>query len=180
MAILPRRLLALGGAMALAGAGFAYMDTNAVSASSAGEGAAAVTGYTVSNIQWTADNASDIGDGPMPYESAADVVPYYMTGLEFTLTSKATSAPANGQPASLNVALQTDINGTIGYTQIASSKTGGYHTCSISGWVTNGNGQGTGTVKCGLIIRADQIPPIADVIGIDVEAHQGPTYPVQT
>jgi hypothetical protein len=50
--MLPRRLLVLGGAVAIAACGFAYMASNTVSASSAGEGAAAVSGYNVYNIEY--------------------------------------------------------------------------------------------------------------------------------
>jgi hypothetical protein len=41
-----------GGAAAIASAGFAYMATNTVSASSAGEGYGAVTGYITSNTTY--------------------------------------------------------------------------------------------------------------------------------
>ncbi|MGB9112458.1 MAG: hypothetical protein WCF24_07005 [Acidimicrobiales bacterium] len=49
---LPRRLLMWGGAAAIATAGFAYMATNTVSASSAGEGYGPVTGYVTSNTTY--------------------------------------------------------------------------------------------------------------------------------
>jgi hypothetical protein len=49
---LPRRLLMWGGAAAIATAGFAYMASNSVAASSAGEGVGPVTGYQVSNTTY--------------------------------------------------------------------------------------------------------------------------------
>lgn len=60
MRILPRRLLVLGGAVAIAACGFAYMASNTVDASSAGEGAAAVSGYHVYNIEYA--GVQGVGD----------------------------------------------------------------------------------------------------------------------
>ena len=53
MRILPRKLLLLGGAAVLAAGGFAYMSSNGVSASNAGEGVGVVSGYTVANFHYT-------------------------------------------------------------------------------------------------------------------------------
>jgi len=49
----PRRLLVLGGAVVFAGAGFAFMAGNTVSATNAGVGVGAISGYTVSNINYS-------------------------------------------------------------------------------------------------------------------------------
>jgi hypothetical protein len=49
----PRRLLMLGGAVVFAGAGFAFMAGNTVSATTAGVGVGAISGYTVSNINYS-------------------------------------------------------------------------------------------------------------------------------
>lgn len=53
MTRLPRRLALWGGAAAIASGGFAFMASNALATTSGGDGAAAVTGYTVSNITYT-------------------------------------------------------------------------------------------------------------------------------
>ena len=53
MRILPRRLFVFGGAIAVAAGGFAYMASNSVATTNAGEGAGAVSGYTVYNVHYT-------------------------------------------------------------------------------------------------------------------------------
>lgn len=53
MAIVPRRLFMWGGAVAVAASGFAYMASNSVASSNAGEGSQQVSGYTVSNISYS-------------------------------------------------------------------------------------------------------------------------------
>jgi len=49
----PRRLLMLGGAVVFAGAGFAFMAGNTVNATTAGVGVGQISGYTVSDINYT-------------------------------------------------------------------------------------------------------------------------------
>lgn len=53
MSILSRRLFMWGGAAVVASAGFAFMASNTVGQSYAGEGANQVSGYTVSNIEYS-------------------------------------------------------------------------------------------------------------------------------
>jgi len=64
-----RQLLVVGGgAVVLATAGFAYMASNTVPASYAGEGSAAVSGYTVSNIDYAGVSVPGGGQvGTMTY-----------------------------------------------------------------------------------------------------------------
>lgn len=129
---LPRRLAMWGGAAIVASTGFAFMASNAVDASSAGEGANAVTGYTASNISYS--NASCSGN-------SGNLTQVCINGVSFTLTSNATSAPANGQPKDVNVIYQ-DGTDDLNYSSVHA------HTCSISGWGTTGTGAGAGTVTC--------------------------------
>ena len=64
MRILPRRLLVLGGAVAIAAGGFAYMASNAVGASNAGQGTGTVSGYSVTDITYglTYSPVTNVGD----------------------------------------------------------------------------------------------------------------------
>jgi hypothetical protein len=48
----PRRLLLLGGALATAGGGFAFMASNTVAASNAGVGGGTISGYTVGDVSY--------------------------------------------------------------------------------------------------------------------------------
>jgi hypothetical protein len=48
----PRRLLLLGGALATAGGGFAFMASNTVDASNAGVGSGTISGYDVTNVSY--------------------------------------------------------------------------------------------------------------------------------
>lgn len=57
-----RRFLPVVAAAALATSGFAYMDNNAVDPSNAGQGSAAISGYSVTNIHYTetSDNLATV------------------------------------------------------------------------------------------------------------------------
>jgi hypothetical protein len=48
----PRRLVLLGGALAVAGGGFAFMASNTVDASNAGVGGGTISGYAVSDVSY--------------------------------------------------------------------------------------------------------------------------------
>jgi hypothetical protein len=48
----PRRLLMLGGALAIAGGGYAFMASNTVAATNAGVGQGAISGYDVSAVSY--------------------------------------------------------------------------------------------------------------------------------
>lgn len=74
---LPRRLALWGGAAAVAAGGFAFMASNTVSASGAGEGQGTVSGYTVSHIHYT----TALGH-PVPGSQGM----YTVTGVTFTLS----------------------------------------------------------------------------------------------
>ncbi len=64
MSMLSRRLLMWGGAAAVASAGFAFMATNSVPTTYAGQGQGTISGYAVSNVHYsdaTGDPASPSG-----------------------------------------------------------------------------------------------------------------------
>jgi hypothetical protein len=112
------------------------MASNSVAASSAGEGSAAVTGYTASNISYsTASCPSGIGNQTQQC----------VNGVTFTLTSNATSAPANGQPTQVHVRYQSTTD-DLNYSNLPATRAD--QSCSITGWATTGTGAGAGTVTC--------------------------------
>jgi hypothetical protein len=157
---LPRRLALWGGAAAIAAGGFAFMASNSVAGSSLGEGAGTVTGYKVTNIQYTTETAFHLTFG-----GSTGHPPYYVTNISFTLTSDAATAPANAEPTSLNV---TEISAN------GEDWSGGLWNaaCKIVSWTTSG-GAGTGSVTCATDPHHEG--PVSTITSIDVEAHQGTT-----
>lgn len=138
-----RKLAVPGVGVVLATAGFAFMASNTVAQSSAGQGQATVSGYTVSGINYSAEQ----GWGK-------STPTYSVSTVKFILTSVATSAPANGMPAQINAA-------AMGTSAVTSN-------CTATNWTINGSGQGTSPVVCNF----PSPPNVADVTGIDVEANQ--------
>ena len=157
---LPRRVLMWGGAAAVASAGFAFMASNSVAQSSAGEGSNTVTGYSASDIQYSVEE----GWGQAaPTESVSTV--------KFLLVSAADAAPANGAPAQLVANLQ--INGVYPASPNLTC-TGGTWTIGTAGDYAVANhyatvGQGWKSVTCNVVGGAT---PVAGVTGLDVEANQ--------
>jgi hypothetical protein len=142
-------LLVGGGAVVLATAGFAYMASNTVAASSAGEASATVTGYTVSNIQYSAEQ----GWGqPAPS--------YSVSTVKFILTSAANSAPGNAQPAQVQASLENVSSAWVNFS------------CSIapSSWTIGSSGQGSGSVICNESTGGPVL--VSSLSGLDVEANQ--------
>jgi hypothetical protein len=146
-----RLVIPVGVAAVVSTAGFAFMAGNTVASSSAGEGDSGVSGYTVSGVNYSAQQGWGRTDAL-----------FSVSAVKFVLTSVATSAPANGQPANVNAALL----GT------ASKKS----FCQISGWTVNGAGQGTGPVTCTFGTSdhtlSDPVALEMDVTGLDVTANQ--------
>ena len=71
---LPRRLAIWGGAAAVAVGGFAFMASNSVGASYAGEGSQAVSGYTVYDVTYSGVAASGGGSaGTMTFSGSSPV-----------------------------------------------------------------------------------------------------------
>jgi hypothetical protein len=144
-----RLAIPVGAAAALSTAGFAFMASNTVAPSSAGEGSNSVTGYTVSGVNYSAQQ----GWGqPAPL--------YSVSAVKFILTSNGTGA-ASGQPANVNAAL-------LGTSATRSD-------CVISSWTVNGSGQGTGPVVCTFGNGRPGIsdPPLESAVtGLDVTANQ--------
>lgn len=193
MRIIPRKLLLLGGAAAIAAGGFAFMASNSVAASSAGEGAGAVSGYTVvpGSITYTLSASSPEALGPgqiasyngSPYCYGNDQGnPWncYVEGVQFTLQSDTTTPPGNAQPTDVVVTLLgTGSNAPLGtgparlvkndYTfgQGPANNDGG--TCVISGWATTTSGAGAGTVTCQF---SGTLASFNKLTSLDVEANQ--------
>jgi hypothetical protein len=137
-----------GGAVVLATAGFAYMASNTVPASSAGEASAVVTGYTVSGITYSAEQ----GWG----QPAPD---YSVSTVKFIITSDATTAPGNGQPAQIEAAIL--VSGTWQNLDACTSSSGA--------WQINGSGQGWQGEVCNV---AGGAVLVESITGLDVEANQ--------
>ena len=142
-----RLVIPVGMAAAISTAGFAFMASNTVAPSSAGEGAAAVTGYTASDISY-----STVQCPPQPAASTQTCI----NGVSFTLTSNATSAPANAQPKDVVVTYKSG-NNDLNWSSVHAG------TCHIAGWAS----PGTGTVTC----TTGQIG-VASLSNLDIEANQ--------
>lgn len=151
MTRLPRRLALWGGAAAIAGGGFAFMASNNVLTSSAGDGAGHVTGYTVTNQAYTIANRLAIA-GTTGSATA------YLSGVTFTLAANSATANAHKQPPNTNILVYPE-NKTGGRPW----GHGGY--CSVNTWTTSA---GTGNVTCTFSPQ----PPVATVFKLDVEASQ--------
>jgi hypothetical protein len=135
------------GAAVLATGGFAFMASNSVAASSAGQGQAAVTGYTVSHIQYSAEQGWGLA---APTYSASTV--------KFILTANSTVAPANAEPAQVEVTLLS--NGA----PVAPTVPG-----QVTSWAINPiTHVGTGSV----VATITSPPTVASINGLDVEANQ--------
>lgn len=144
---LPRRLALWGGAAAIAGGGFAFMASNNVLVSSAGEGAGAVSGYTVSNIRYgiTFPGAATCGGNTACQNTYGRNHPQNgnhtntsYTNVTFRLTTKSTTPNATTKPT--NVVVYPE--GTGGSTPWGSDQ------CTSSNWHTTGTGYGQGTFTC--------------------------------
>ena len=171
MRLLPRRLLLLGGALAIAAGGSAYMASNDVGPTSAGEGNGPVTGYTVSNIDY--NNYSGSGCG------GADGC--YVSSVRFLLVSDSASKPADLAPTFVRAALLNangtdigDADGTcalaapLGTWQVneASTEYVGVDQTPVS------VGQGYGTYSCPIQPTSPYSNNANAVAGLDVTATQ--------
>lgn len=162
---LPRRLVLWGGAAAIASGGFAFMASNAIAGSSLGDGAGTVSGYTVSNIHWTTKTCLSGAN----CTTGARVI----YAVNFTLTSAATTAPANEQPPNANFTVFTTNN--------AGVQNSPGVTCSTQGWTPGAtqSGHGYGTYTCVWFTNQNWYstsgytsPPVSTVDHLDVEVHQ--------
>lgn len=117
-----------GGAAVLSTAGFAYMASNTIPTTAAGESVAAVSGYTVTNVTYNGGSGSGCGG------------PCYINSVQFTLTSNDPTAQNNGKPDFVYVAVQTGT--TSG--ELANSDGCTIPTGSVSG------GEWTGNFNCTL------------------------------
>ena len=159
-----RLLLVGGGAVVLATAGFAYMASNTIAQSSAGEGSASVSGYAATDITYNPDYS-----GGQLCQTWSGTYTCYVGEVQFTLTSKAMSAPANGAPTDVVVTL-LGSGGTVLQTEglvSAFDASNNWEGCTLTGWTANGSSANSGTVLC----RLPQTP-VSQVVRVDVEANQ--------
>jgi len=141
----PRRLLMWVGAAVLAAGGFAFMASNSVAASSAGQGQAPVTGYTVSNVSYSAEQGWGQANPT-----------FSVSTVKFIITANSTVAPANNEPAQVEVTLL----GT-GATPLASPGT-------VTSWTIDP----TTHVGSGAVVANVPATPVSQITGLDVEANQ--------
>jgi hypothetical protein len=150
----------------MATAGFAYMASSNVGASSAGEGQGAVSGYTVSNITYSVpDGTAGVGIDYYGGSTAGcpgvcDAPPFAaIEGVSFLLTAQSTNAPANTAPSTV-VAYPTNSGGLAQW---------GHDTCTpVSVWSVTAPGVGSGTYTCSFAPGV----PVAALSFLDVEANQ--------
>ena len=118
----PRTFVVAAVAMLLSGGAYAFTASNTVPATTAGNGSAGISGYTVSNVSYTLSNGSSGSSG-----TAASPV---ITAVSFTLNASATGSNVSavisaGTPGSLKAPQAT--YGSCG------SGSGTTFTCSLSG-----------------------------------------------
>ena len=146
---LPRRLALWGGAAAIASGGFAFMATNVVGGSSAGEGTGAVSGYKVSSIHYTVT--------PDHYTGSTSLANF--NKITFTLTSNATTTTANVAPTNVSVWFLKTGTHPWGHTE----------DCHSTGtWTKSTGTSGTGKFDCTTGTKI----PVRTVTSIEVEANQ--------
>ena len=151
---LPRRLLLWGGAAAVASGGFAFMASNNVLVSSAGEGTNTVSGYQVSQQTYTIDQNKMGGNA----ENAA------VYGVTFTLTSLATTTNANGKPKQVWAYLEHGTGSVYVGHNYGNTGVG----CTLVGtWTKPANAAGHGQYHCRLTTS-----PVVTMGKLDIEASQ--------
>lgn len=170
-----RPLLAFGGALVMLTAGFAYLSSNQVQQSSAGEGVNSVSGFNVTGIAYVipcgnqagAPACTGFGDGADYYngstvaggQNATANLNAAYEGVTFTLTSQnAWTGPSTG-PTNVSVYPENSSN---------FAAWGHDNGCSVSGWTILASGAGQGTVSCKF---APQVPA-AQLAYLAVEANQ--------
>lgn len=154
-----RLLLVGGGAAVLATAGFAYMASNTVASSYAGEGSGTVSGYSVSAIHyWTQDPPAPPGQGFVS-----------IVGVQFTLTEMGSPPPTqNTAPTDVHAFLMTGPSGPRPLianpppppppASVASLS------CTVNSWT---NATASGSASCTFPSTF-----VSQVTGLDVEANQ--------
>lgn len=174
MSMISRRLLVWGGAAAIGTAGFAFMASNAVAASSVGQGSGTVSGYTVSNPQYVTNHYDSGSAGPGDY----------LNQVSFTLTSDSATAPANAEPSEVMV-YTTGANGMRNSDVVANGygwaktydpngttpNTSGPEFCQINNWTVGGSGAGTGKVTCVFYRSSTSMTLAKDIYGLTVVAN---------
>ncbi|MGC1184230.1 MAG: hypothetical protein WBA31_03640 [Candidatus Dormiibacterota bacterium] len=156
-----RLLLVAGGAVVIATAGFAYMASNTVGASSAGEGTGTVSGYTAGAPSYSIDYANPTG------------APYTISGVSFSLQANDVSDPsALAAPRTVIVNLDNGSGTSLFVAMLNPGPKGTYGSCSFTGSGWNAT-TGTGNVFCDLSWGSNNPEPLVGSVDyIDVEASQ--------
>lgn len=160
MSILPRRLVLWGGAAVVASAGFAFMASNTVGQSFAGEGANQVSGYSVSDIVYSGVTANGGGSvGTMQWTDANNASGLSGDGIVTTVSFKVNPDNALWSEVQLYDGSSNVIGG--GGASNCSEAPSGIWTCNITG-DTGYSGGGAWSDQSGA--------PVSQIAKIDVEA----------
>ena len=162
MRIAPRRLFILGGALAIAAGGFAFMASNTVGQSNAGEGSASVSGYNVYNITYSGITTTGGGQaGTMQFDENAPVS-NGLTGDGVVTTVSFQVSPDNALWSEVQLYnTSRQLIGGGGATNCTESATAVW-TCAVTGtdvYQAGGTAFGTGSGV-----------PVSQIAFIDVEA----------
>lgn len=162
-----RLLLVGGGAVILATAGFTYLASNTINASSSGAGSGTVSGYSVSNVHWTTELITEVNPATT-----------YSDAVSFTLTAKdMADASALTAPTSVFV-YATNLSGSlIGPVEYygPAPQIGGSGTVDSGSFcqLTAGGGTGVWNVSCAFNMGSGGWgPQTSDVYGLYVAASQ--------
>ena len=159
MSILPRRLLMWGGAAVVASAGFAFMASNTVGQSFAGEGANNVSGYAVSDIVYSGVSGSGGGSvGTLQWTGNNDASGLSGDGIVTTVSFKVTPDNALWSEVQLYDGSSNIIGGG-GASNCTEANS--VWTCNITG-DTGYNGGGAWSDQSGA--------PVSFIAKVDVEA----------
>ena len=123
----PRTFVVAAVAMLLSGGAYAFTASNTVPATTAGNGSAAISGYTVSNVTYALSSSS-------PGTPASPVI----TGITFTLTGTSATVGATA-PTVEDAVFATGSSSSADYSSCTGSWTKG---------TTGTSTHGTGTYTC--------------------------------
>lgn len=134
---LPRLVLMLAGAAAVSAGGYAYMAGNTVSASNVGEGSNTVSGYVVSNIDYS--GVADVGNptgatGTMTYYNPSPLDVNGISEQDGVSTVSFTLSPDNAHWAAVQLYNSNkQIIGGGGASNCIEDSTSHVWTCQVSG-----------------------------------------------
>ena len=129
---LPRKLFVWGGAAVIAASGFAFMASNSVGASYAGEGSNSVSGYTVSHVVYSGVTTTGGGQiGTMQWNNTG-AVSNGLTGDGVITTVSFTVSPDNALWSEVQL-YDSSRNVIAGGGASNCTESAGVWTCNLSG-----------------------------------------------